>query len=79
MALLGIENESKIDIEMPIRVMEYDYTAYRSQIDREEKRKYPVITVVLNFSDTEWKRPLSLFDILDIPVKLRPFANDYKI
>ena len=79
LALLGIENESRIDKEIPIRIMGYDYTAYRAQIDGEEKRKYPVITIILNFSDTEWKSPLSLFDILDIPVKLRPYANDYQI
>lgn len=79
LALLGIENESRIDKEIPIRIMGYDYTAYRAQIDGEEKRKYPVITIILNFSDTEWKSPLSLFDILDIPVKIRPYANDYKI
>lgn len=79
LALLGIENESKIDKDIPIRLMGYDYTAYRSQIDSEEKRRYPVITTVLNFSDTEWKSPLSLFDILDIPDKLRSYVNDYRI
>lgn len=79
LALLGIENESKIERDMPIRIMGYDYTAYRSQIDSKEKRKYPVITTVLNFSDKEWRSPMSLYDILDIPEKLRPYVNDYKI
>ena len=79
LALLGIENQSKVEKDMPIRVMGYDYAAYRAQIDAEEKRRYPVITTVLNFSDTEWESPLSLYDILDIPEKLRPYVNDYKI
>ena len=79
LALLGIENQSKVEKDMPIRIMGYDYTAYRAQIDAEEKRRYPVITTVLNFSDTKWESPLSLYDILDIPEKLQPYENDYKI
>lgn len=78
-ASLGIENESVIEQNMPIRIMGYDYAAYRAQIDRDEERKYPVITIVLNFSDTEWKSPNSLLDILDIPPELKPYVNDYRI
>ena len=65
-ASFGIENESLIDKNMPIRIMGYDYAVYRAQIDRGEERKYPAITIVLNFSDTEWKSPNALFDILDV-------------
>lgn len=78
-ASFGIENESRIDKNMPIRIMGYDYAVYRVQIDREEERKYPAITIVLNFSDTEWKSPNALFDILDVSPELRPYVNDYKI
>lgn len=78
-ASFGIENESRIDKNMPIRIMGYDYAVYRAQIDRGEERKYPAITIVLNFSDTEWKSPNALFDILDVSPELRPYVNDYKI
>lgn len=78
-ASFGIENESRIDKNMPIRIMGYDYAVYRAQIDRGEERKYPAITIVLNFSDTEWKSPNRLYDILDISPELRPYVNDYKI
>ena len=78
-ASFGIENESRIDKNMPIRIMGYDYAVYRVQIDRGEERKYPAITIVLNFSDTEWKSPNALFDILDVSPELRPYVNDYKI
>ena len=44
----GMENQSVTDHDMPIRVMGYDYSSYRSQIDA-GKDRYPVITVVLNF------------------------------
>ena len=79
MASFGIETESRLDKNMPIRIMGYDYAVYRAQIDRGEERKYPAITIVLNFSDTEWKSPNALFDILDVSPELRPYVNDYKI
>jgi len=62
----GMENQSVTDHDMPVRVMRYDYSSYRSQIDA-EKDRYPVITVVLNFSDKKWGGPLHLKDMLEIP------------
>ena len=64
-ASLGIENQSTIDPDMPVRVMGYDYAAYRNQIDKAKKR-VPVITIILNFSRTEWKTPLSLKDMFHL-------------
>ena len=77
-ASLGIENQSTIDPDMPVRVMGYDYAAYRNQIEKSEKR-VPVITIILNFSRTEWKTPLSLKDMFHLSEDLDPFVQDYKI
>ena len=77
-ASLGIENQSTIDPDMPVRVMGYDYAAYRNQIEKSEKRG-PVITIILNFSRTEWKTPLSLKDMFHLSEDLDPFVQDYKI
>ena len=77
-ASLGIENQSTIDSDMPVRVMGYDYAAYRNQIDKSKKR-VPVITIILNFSRTEWKTPLSLKDMFHLSEDLDPFVQDYKI
>lgn len=63
-ALFGIENQAEIDKDMPIRVMGYDYASYRTQIDGGSRERYPVITIVLNFSDKRWMCPLSLRDAL---------------
>lgn len=46
---LGIANQSSIDKYMPVRVMGYDYTHYRSQIDKKQFPILPAITIVLNF------------------------------
>ncbi len=78
-ASLGIENQSGIDPDMPIRVMGYDYATYRDQI-RNSSKRVPVITIILNFSKQEWKSPLSLKEILkDMPEDLEPFVQDYKL
>lgn len=77
-AALGIENQTVIDRDMPIRVMGYDYAGYREQIKHSGKR-VPVITIVLNFGKSEWKSPLALKEILQMPEELEPFVQDYKI
>ena len=41
--------------------------------------RYPVVTIVLYFGKTPWKKPLSLYDVLKISDELKPFVNDYKI
>lgn len=62
-AAYGIENQSTIDNVMPVRIMNYDASAYKSQVfglkssskqtNQKRKRIYPVITIVLNFSERE--------------------------
>lgn len=78
-ASLGIENQSAIDRDMPIRVMGYDYTTYRSQIDSGELIRFPVITIVLNFSNQKWEYPTSLLDILEVPDELKDYVQNYEI
>ena len=78
LAGFGMENETEEEGDMPIRVMGYDYSAYRAQIDKGSAR-YPVITIVLNFSDKKWSKPVHLKDILEIPEGMEEFVQDYKI
>ena len=42
-------------------------------------KRYPVITLVLYFGKTPWKKPLCLYDVIDVPEFLKPFVNDFKI
>lgn len=76
--LLGIENQTEIDTDMPIRIMGYDYASYRKQID-EGKKRFPVISIVLYFGKNEWKKPLSLKELLNISKEFEPYVSDYKI
>ncbi|MBQ7065353.1 MAG: Rpn family recombination-promoting nuclease/putative transposase [Lachnospiraceae bacterium] len=78
-ALCGIENQTDIDIDMPLRVMGYDGAAYRSQLLADNKERYPVITIVLHFGMKRWRRPHSLLECFRVPKYLKPYVNDYKI
>ncbi len=63
---------------MPVRIMGYDYAAYRNQINN-EKTLTPVITIVLNFSDKRWNEPRSLHGLLKLTEKVQAYVQDYKI
>lgn len=57
--VFGIENQSEVDDDMPVRVMGYDYGNYRKMVD-DEKDASQVVTIVLNFSEDRWKKPTDL-------------------
>ena len=79
-ALYGLENQTAVDPDMPLRILSYDGAAYRNQLNQNCKTKrYPVITLVLYFGDGEWNKPKNLLECLDIPENLKPYVNDYKI
>jgi len=81
-AFIGYENQTEADPDMPLRVIGYDGAEYRVQLTKENdtESRYPVITLILYFGYTKpWDKPKSLLDRLDIPEKLKPYVNDYKI
>ena len=78
LSLIGMENQTGIDTDMPFRVIGYDGAEYRSQLSGKER--YPVLTLVLYFgTERPWTRPRSLFEQMEIPEIFRPYLNDYKI
>ena len=93
LALLGVENQLAIDVDMPLRVIGYDGSSYRDEMNQDEividertgkkhkirHERYPVVTIVLYFGKTPWKKPLRLYDVLKISDELKPFVSDYKI
>ena len=84
-ALFGLENQTDVDPDMPIRCISYDGAAYRNQLNDEKqakegrKARYPVVTLVLYFGTKRWNKPKSLHELLDIPKALKPFVSDYRI
>ena len=79
-AMYGLENQTDIDNDMPLRIMGYDGASYKSQtLDPTNKERYPVISLVLYFGEKHWNKPISLYDCFNISPTLRPYVNDYKI
>ena len=64
---------------MPLRVIGYDGISYRSQCLSDAKEYYPVITLVLNFSNTRWDKNKRLSECFHVPQELEPYFSDYKI
>ena len=81
LACIGVENQTGVDPDMPLRVIGYDGAEYRAQLlEKETGTRYPVVTLVLYFGHKKhWNQPISLLERVNIPEKFRPFVNDYKI
>jgi hypothetical protein len=80
LAIYGLENQSIVDKDMPLRIMGYDGAAYKKELlaDAKQETRYPVITLVLYFGTKRWKTT-RLYDCFKIPDNLKPFVSDYKI
>ncbi|MDD6069335.1 MAG: Rpn family recombination-promoting nuclease/putative transposase, partial [Clostridiales bacterium] len=53
-SLVGLEHQTDIDPDEPLRVIGYDGAAYRSQMLHGQKERYPVVTMVLYFGTKRW-------------------------
>jgi len=77
-ACIGLENQTKPDRDMPLRVIAYDGAEYRSELTGTDR--YPVVTLVLHFDyEKRWNGPLNLAGCMEVPDELKPFVNDYKV
>ena len=80
-AIYGIENQTKAEKVMPLRILSYDGASYRAQLLRGSSgRLCPVVTIVLYFGwKSHWNQPKTLKKILHIPTELDAYVNDYQI
>lgn len=91
-AVLGVENQTKVDSDMPLRVISYDGASYKSQVLQHAAASrdkaiayippYPVFTLVVNFGNKPWDKPKSLLECIgehNIPKEMRKYFNDYRI
>ncbi len=82
LAFFGLENQTKPDKTMPIRVMTYDALSYTHQTKRADPKQkiLPVVTIVLYFGyDNRWNAPRSLSECFAVPGALKPWFQDYSI
>ena len=76
-AICGIENQTKPEKRMPLRIMGYEGASYRSQLKK--KHVAPVVTIVLYFGEKHWNYKKSLKEFLNIPEGLEEYVNDCRI
>lgn len=75
--LYGIENQTKIENKMPVRIFGYEGASYRGQHDK--KTIVPVITMVLYYgTDREWTVPTNIKSLIKVPDGLDKYVNDVK-
>ena len=80
LAICGIENQSSVEKYMPIRIIGYDGTAYRSQLQDKRKEILPVMTIVLYFgTEHRWYGKRNIKGLMKIPEGLDDYINDYKM
>lgn len=80
-AMLGLENQTNMDDDMPLRVICYDGASYREQLNKKQPKKHcPVITLVL-YMGTEkcWDTSTKLTDCFEVDERLIPYISDYNI
>lgn len=78
--MYGIENQIKIDKNMPFRMIGYDGASYRGQLLDKRKSVVPVASFVLYFgTNRRWSKHKSLKECVKIPKDLDDYVNDYKI
>ena len=78
--LFGFEHQTEAERFMPLRQIGYDGQSYRAQLlDKDVKRTYPVITLVLYFGTTHWNYERNLLGVLDVPEEFGPYVSDYEM
>ncbi len=81
LALYTLENQSSVESRMALRSAGYEGAAYRRQYRMKEKDRtkgqgiYPVISLVLNWSEKRWTAATSVRELLDYAVPEE--AEDY--
>ena len=75
--LYGIENQTKVESRMPVRIFGYEGASYRGQHDK--KTIVPVITMVLYYGiDRRWTAPANIKSLIKVPDGLDKYVNDVK-
>ena len=80
LAICGIENQSIVEKNMPFRIIGYDGSAYRNQLQQERRRMLPVVTIVLYFgTDRHWNSRKKIKELMEVPQCLDSYVNDYQM
>ena len=80
LAICGIENQSTVEKNMPFRIIGYDGSAYRNQLQQARRKMLPVVTIVLYFgTNRHWYGKKNIKGLMKIPEELNDYINDYEM
>lgn len=80
LAICGIENQSRVEKNMPFRIIGYDGAAYHSQLLNNRKEILPIMTIVLYFGTSHhWYGKKNIKGLMKIPEGLDDYINDYEM
>ena len=80
LAICGIENQSTVEKNMPFRIIGYDGSAYRNQLQQARRKMLPVVTIVLYFgTDRHWNSRKKIKELMEVPQCLDSYVNDYQM
>lgn len=74
-AFFGVENQTSEDKNMILRVIGYDGATYKNQ--KENKRIYPVQTIVIYWGREKWTAPRSLRERIEVGEDMKELITDY--
>ena len=85
--LVGLENQTRVDPYMPLRIIGYEGADYRGQLplkkgkaNKRPNKPHFVLTIVLYFGIKQrWPKKRSLHDRLKVPAEYRNVVNDCKV
>lgn len=82
-AVYGIENQTRPERDMPLRIIGYDGLSYRQQMNQAEafkSQRFPVISLVLYYGRRHWHQPAKLSELFPpLDERLKPYFHDYGI
>ena len=81
-AVCGLENQTNVDYDIPLRVISSDGAVYRAQLDEKQPegvKRYPVFKLVLFFGNGKWTGPKNLLERGSVPEELEGLVSDYRI
>lgn len=77
-AVIGIENQTRPEKQMPLRISGYEGASYREQLGN--SKLYPVVTLILYFgTERRWNYRGALKEIIEIPEYMDEYVNNVKV
>lgn len=82
-SVYGIENQTRPERDMPLRIIGYDGLSYRQQMNQADvfkAQRFPVVSLVLYYGRRHWNQPTKISELFaTMDERLKPYFHDYGI